>query len=393
MTQKDLFLESVPDADVIPKPTWKHRSFYEFLEISPSYYLIYLYKNQKKSLSTIKKIEQYERVLETYDLIGDIYNQKFEDWWRNGAYKLFEPAQKFEALVKIDLTKSLSYNQDLLKHVYELKKSRLRLIPATFKFEKNKIQELVLRNRRQLIYLIINNFYQTIFFQNQAERKIPKWFLAYFRKDELLGRTSGNSHRHIKNAITFKTGKTGYTSDFKNKIKSSNIVNKDGWIERPHLYPVGIKKTSSKSTTKAKRYYSMLMSKHQREALILAENAARGFFPSKEKLLKNYPKFDFANLRNAPEFQLSHPKNDFLLIDFETMYRTGSRTRTIRKFYDDQLMETFKEHELLERIDTDLKPLIEERSDALARKKYQQLKQIGKKSSKPTPRRSGSSKG
>jgi hypothetical protein len=137
----------------------------------------------------------------------------------------------------------------------------------------------------------------------------------------------------------------------------------------------------------------MLMSKHQREALILAENAARGIFPSKVKLLTSYPKFDFENLRNAPEFQLSHPKNDLFLIDFKKMYRTGSRTRTIRKFYDDQLMETFKEHELLERIDTDLKPLIEERSDALARKKYQQLKQIGKKSSKLTPRRSGSSKG
>jgi hypothetical protein len=393
LTQKDLFLEIVPDADVVPKPTWKHRSFYEFLEISPSYYLVYLYKNKKKSLSTIKQIEQYDRVIETYDLIGDIYNQKFEDWWRNGAYKLFEPAQKFEALVKIDLTKSLSYNQVLLKHVFESKKSQLRLIPATFKFEKNKIQELVLRNRHQLIYLIINNFDQNIFFPNQTEKNFPIWFLAYFRKDKLLGRTSGHSHRHIKNAIAFKEGKHGYTNDFKNKMKSSNLIIKDGWIERPHLYPVGIKKTSSKSTTKAKRYYSMLMSKHQREALILAENAARGIFPSKEKLLTSYPKFDFENLRNAPEFQLSHPKNDLSLIDFKKMYQTGSRTRTIRKFYDDQLMETFKEHEILERIDTDLKPLIEERSDALARKKYQQLKQIGKKTSKPIPRRSGSSKG
>ena len=393
LAQKDLFLESNLDADEVPIPTWKHSSFYDFLEISPSYYLVYLYKNNKKSLSTIQQIEQYERVIETYDLVGDIYNQKFEDWWRNGAYKLFEPTQKFEALVKIDLTKSLSYNQALLKHIFETKKSRLRLIPATFKFEKNKIQELVLRNRRQLIYQIINNFYQNIFFQNQTKKKIPKWFLAYFRKDELLGRTSGLSHKNIKNAITFKTGVHSYTSDFKDKIKSSNLVIKDGMIQRPTLYPAGIKKTSSKNTTKAKRYYSMLMSKHQREALILAENAARGIFPSKEKLLKNYPKFDFANLRNAPEFQLSHPKNDFLLVDFKTMYRTGSRTRTIRKFYEDQLMEAFKEHELLERINTDLKPLIEERSDALARKKYQQLKQIGKKPTKPTPRRSGSLKG
>jgi hypothetical protein len=387
MPKIDLFLNDFPELKEIPKPTWKHRYFYNFLEISPSYFQIYLYKNKQISLQKMKQIEQYEKVLETYDLVGDIYNISFEDWWKKTGYKLFDPVQKFEALFKIDLRKSLAYNQQLLKMVYQDKKSKLLVYLTPISFEKNKIQELVLSRRLELIDTLIDRYGIRESEEYSLGKKLPKWFIGYQKKGELFGKTSAASFGEIRPAIKFEKSSIGY---FPTKITKKQLAAKKRMNllkERPYLKPVDIKNTTSKNAHKAKRYLSMLMSKHKNEALVLSENAARGIFPSKEKILKKYQDFDFSNLRNAPEFQPTNPKNDFLL-NIKNLQVTGSNSRTKRKHYEELQKNQEIEHRMLEKVDTDLKETIKEKALAIYTKEYKKIVIDAQKASKPTLRRS-----
>lgn len=379
MRKKDLFPASFSEVKEFTNPTLRHRLYYDFLKISPSYFLVHQYKNKRVNLAKIKQIDQYEKVIELYKLFGDVFNVSFDNWWRKKGYTLFEPSQKFHVLVKIDLQKSLSVNQEILKAIYQTNKSKIRHYAPVLTFEKNKIQEHVLQSRLALILECINSHNWFVESKSNDAKKIPSWFFAYTNRHRLFGRMRGESFKKIKLAINFIESTIGCIPE---KLKGDNIKY---YPDRPYRVPVSVKYTSSKAANKAKRYLSMLVSKNKREALVIAENAARGFFPNKNLLLNNYSNFNFDELNDSSEFIRSIERT---LDEFDMFpYVVGSNEKAKRRLDAERDLEMEIEHRLLESIDTDLKNMIDKKVREKYLKEYKNIDQV-KSKSKSTQRRS-----
>lgn len=383
MHKNDLFADIAEDVSEVFPPNWKHRSYYNFLAISPSYFQIHLYKMKKNPISKIKKIEGYEKVLEIYELFGDVYSNSFDYWWHKTGYQFFEQKHSSNFLFNVDLKKSLSFNQEKLKIYFDKTKSKIKYCAPILDFQKNKIQEDVLRNRLNLILCFIELDQEFKDIESGAKSKNPNWFLAFSAKNKIFGRTASQSFAAIKNAIKFQESKITYIPDKITKKSSNKKVN--NLFERPYLKPTSVKATSNTSSLKAKRYLSMLISKNKSEALIVAENAARGIFPCKEKVLKNYQPFDFSAFSSSSYFSRYLEQ----IQDYEVIfYSTKPRDKVQSSESNSRILELEFEHRLLENIDPDLKKIINKKAEEIYRKKYKKIIDQSERELKLTQRRS-----
>jgi hypothetical protein len=385
MRKIDLFPESYSEVDEIHEPTWKHYCYYEFLKISPSYYSVHLYKNKRLHISKIKKIEQYEKVLKTYELFGDVYTVQFHDWWAGGGYKFFSPNQEFEFIFKVDLNISLAVNQEKLKSAYQSRKADIKSYLPELIFQKNKMQRGVLFNRLRLIRTLIflSNYLNSKGIE--CKENTPNWFLAYVDQENIFGRVSGSSFSNIKPAIRFVESEGGISIAEMIKIaKKTKDAEKAVNTKRPYLKAISVKNTSNKSANKAKRYLSMLISKNKREALMICENAARGLFPNKEKLLSNYSNFNFQKIKESLEFKNLFDNGSFSIDSL--MYDFWASSKTSKKLAADRRLEYEVQRRMMEQVDTELKDVINKRAEAIYNKKYKQIIDKTKKSAKSTQR-------
>lgn len=80
--------------------TDKEEAFFDFLLISPSYQLA-----RKRRLVGLSDDEQsllpsdFNRVLEIYDVCGDIFGMDFEDWWDERGRDLLRSSESNEDLI------------------------------------------------------------------------------------------------------------------------------------------------------------------------------------------------------------------------------------------------------------------------------------------------------
>lgn len=227
---------------------------------SPSYQLAHLLRTGRKDL-----VDQYslpadfDKVLEAYDQIGNIFDISFEEWWKTKGVNLFQrkaPSQRL--VINVNLSNSrqeIHHKIDaLLDQALELKKLNER--SELLKFEINKIRGKTIHDRLDLVWIksIINPI-------DDSGRSIPafQWKLPFFLKGYITG--------------DFESVFSG--PDFNVKSKKIN------------------------KNKKSRKYLSMLVSKNLKEALNICENAARRKFPSSEpsgsNLNFNYPWIMSAN--------------------------------------------------------------------------------------------------
>ena len=227
---------------------------------SPSYQLAHLLRTGRKDL-----VDQYslpadfDKVLEAYDQIGNIFDISFEEWWKTKGVNLFQrkaPSQRL--VINVNLSNSrqeIHHKIDaLLDQALELKKLNER--SELLKFEINKIRGKTIHDRLDLVWIksIVNPI-------DDSGRSIPafQWKLPFFLKGYITG--------------DFESVFSG--PDFNVKSKKIN------------------------KNKKSRKYLIMLVSKNLKEALNICENAARRKFPSNEpsgsNLNFNYPWIMSAN--------------------------------------------------------------------------------------------------
>jgi hypothetical protein len=207
-------------------PTFEHELFFYFLLISPSYQLVHSLKH-KKSHKGIALPSDFDVVRKTYEIVGDIYQATFEDWWQEGGYKIFTAEEKTNKFsITIDMAKSESIVlKEVTKIIKESFKANNEVGSGKIAFMKNKIHASSVNDRKVFIFTkAIANF--------QQGREVENWRIAV--KGRLLSK----------------------------------------WIE-------GLKFDSvpNSKNLKARTALGELTSKYMREALYLAENAARLNFP------------------------------------------------------------------------------------------------------------------
>lgn len=136
-------------------PTFEHDIFFNFLLVSPSYALAHKYRNKKK-ISKADLPADFKKVQSTYNLIGNIYNTTFEEWWQAGGYKLFDYEDNVRNItINVDLSKpeeeSLRKVISTIKNAYRLKREKRD--NKRIKFLKNKINLPSLVDRKNFVIM------------------------------------------------------------------------------------------------------------------------------------------------------------------------------------------------------------------------------------------------
>lgn len=224
-------------------PTVEHNLFFQYLIVSPSYWKAHLIRKGELSLDDKTLPKDIKIVLKTYDLFGDIFTKPFEIWWEQTGCDLFYSDADLTTLnITLDITKP----KDMLIRQVDLKISE--------------IQKRQKKSKKPKAFLQVNKIQPFSLFE--------KLQLVEEKASAYLEGNPGLEHWRIAILTNLQTKwKRGIKED--SKLTASN--------------------------EKARAYLGMLVSKNIAEALDVAENAARGKFPSKEKASYGL-RFHFDNL-------------------------------------------------------------------------------------------------
>lgn len=244
----------------------KHKLFIRALMLSPSYQLAHLLRtNRADIVSKFQLPKDFNEVLKTYDLIGNIFDVTFEEWWISKGNNLFDRSSKFERLVvNINLRNhrdEIHQKIDLLiNQALELKKTSKR--QHLIRFQENKVRSKTIYDRLDLVW-----FKSIISPIDDNGQPIPafQWKLPFYLKSYITG-------------------------DFESIFSGDHLHTKS-------------KKTEK--NLKARRYLSIVVSKNLKEALNICENAARGKFPDKGNTSSNL-KFNYPWVMNASNDMQTH---------------------------------------------------------------------------------------
>ena len=231
--------------------TAKHEYFFKYLQISPSYWLAHRKIALKEKIPRNELPEDFSEVVALYKKVGDVFSRTFESWWSDRGHSLFSKTEKTH---KVWLTVDLSKGKQQLMRDYEnfldqleaKKKSTVK--KDLIQFHVNKIRLTSLFQRRYLVT-------ERAFFIENKVKKERLWAIG----------------------------------------KSIRIASK--WTKHIRL-------DSKKTATNApvRDYLSILVSKNLKDALALAENAARGHFPSLQSS-ESFLKFDYVNIKRVDALQ------------------------------------------------------------------------------------------
>ena len=261
---------------------WRYPRFLDFLQISPSYRLAHLLATGGLKRRGLALPADFDEVEETYAAFGDVTQTYFWDWWLKAAQYQFGVSLKPEAKVLLKLD---------LKHE-----------PTVDGIEKAKAEFAD--------YLYVDRPAQG----NQALMVVAlpvhtdrKTMLKAFER--LLDKHYGSQQQPV--------GVAPY-SIIRNKMRESTlkvalkVLRARAALPNERLFVIGNKTNVSPANattdfskrargeeSNKRKQMEILTSRHLHRAYLLAENAARGRFPSLDPLPDdpNRPPFDYKQLQ------------------------------------------------------------------------------------------------
>ncbi len=265
--------------------TFRHLMFFEYLAISPSYNLAHQFRLKKTKIDPANIPRDFEKVLEIYDMVGDVTDIPFKQWWVKGGQDLFiKDKLKKNIIFKVNPNKSNNQiKKDFSKYLelvnnatYQPKNPKIQLL-------KNKVRNVTLNDRLTIVRSVCNLSSNNITKPVNPSSNLPYWKIALKLKFS------------FSPLLFFKHNK--------------------------HLNQILIDEKKGRSNKKKKAYITMLMSKFIREALNISENAARGKFPSTSNS-KYFLKFDFESLSRVLSIRNAIRENDVMSnIEESTSFR------------------------------------------------------------------------
>ncbi len=259
--------------------------WYFFLRISPSYQIATLYKQGKIPLpEKINRPENFDLVIKMFDDFGDVWANSFDEWmgkkWEE-IFTAFKPVTKTKSLgilldgetntyknIQSNLKKYLSEDRAKLGHPATL----ILAIPINAK-RKDIVSEIIVTLNQHQEFLL-GNLDKIPAHKSKYSTQINK-----IRKNE-LGKLFDIIICKAKNpnwTLWQVAIELGFCLTYTKKIQESETY-------RLYAKEQGLKFDESKKAYYEKTIVNAVMGRHIRRAFLLAENAARGKFPSINEL-------------------------------------------------------------------------------------------------------------
>ena len=302
------------ESELVGKPSIKHELFYKFLLISPSYSLAHKVMTKKIKISRTKLPKDFPKVLETYKLIGNIYEISFDDWWdKVGRLVLMADKKALQVPVRINLANTREkIIADIAKLIDRFDRETLAASSGKICLLQNKIRIQTLEERHELAY-IKARWSPEINHDPGKDlgKKLPNWFIALEAKKFLI------SYKKCKYIEKIKID---------DRKTSANILSRN--------------------------YLGMLVDRNLSEALRISENAARGIFPS-SKSSNSHLRFNYEEIFDNRLAQLH--------FHYETLLRKNAQGK--KGYTQGRVM---KKEKIIKKID-DLNSLVEQKAVLRAR--------------------------
>lgn len=217
---------------LMPSPSEKHRLFFEYLLISPSYQLAHEFVNDSLNDEHPAPPDDFDNVLNFYARCGSVFDISFEEWWFERGANLFVCSNNSKRVFsyRVDMSKSvkdlLIDFKDFLTVATKLKHEASR--DSSLNLLSSKAHKKTLRSRLGLVMDKAR--------RDASGKPLTNWELAIF---------------------------SGLESTKLNGLS------------------IGMKLSGKNEQTRT--YAGMWVSRLMKEAECIAENAARGIFPSLDK--------------------------------------------------------------------------------------------------------------
>lgn len=230
---------------------WRYDYFVDYLSLSPSYQKVRLYHHGKLELSDLP--DDYERLIEVYKDVGDLSVTSSEDWWLKIGMRLFGLKAPVPVIKQLGV---LDENQTNLNISWDKHNSVMLSVPLAL------TRTEVIKQMRQIL-----SEYEFASITNEHIATKYTLYKSRLRKDTL-----GDG----LDALIFY-----------NKNEPLWVIGYALMLVRSQLFDISeFTELNAYKYSDQKRVLAIATSRLVKRALCIAENAARGIFPS-DKPIKN----------------------------------------------------------------------------------------------------------
>lgn len=272
---------SLKKYDVCAEVDWRYPQFYDWLQVSPSYRLAHLIATNKLNPAELSLPSDFDKVRATYEAFGDVYQTYFGEWWFKTAQYRFGAPVNLSAKIISGVGSGQTIDSKTFDHI----KSALDEYLHVDRIQQAKPSTL-------LIALPLSGS------KNQIIQSLTKIIEEQF--DDRVSKHKVTNWRLVQNKIRENTLTIAMRVFVKRCEKPDAPLYVIG--NKSRFSPHNITDSSTRNRAQIadlRRNMETLTSRHLHRAYLLAENAARGKFPSLDALPEdnNRPKFDYHRQR------------------------------------------------------------------------------------------------
>ena len=254
---------------------FRYEYFFDFLRLSQSYWLAHQYKNGLISGNKIKLPKDFDIILKTYEAFGDVTKSDFPEWWIKKA--------QYQFGIKSDPRGSLLLKLDVKEPITKNKINEL-----TAKLKQYLDVERPTEGNRAMVVIALPIFANRVVMKYEFDRLLNESKFKLTEPPEIY------PYRLINNKVRIDMLDLAYrVTLYRAAHKDKKLL--DIGIGAGVSPPLNTKKANYEDK---KRGVESMTSRFLRKAHRLAENAARGKFPSIEVIPNTKTTFDWDILQN-----------------------------------------------------------------------------------------------
>ena len=259
---------------------WRYRLFFDFLWLSPSYRLAHLIAVGKRDREKCVLPTDFDVVEATYAAFGSVYRTHFGLWWVRTAQYQFgvSAAPRAKSLLRINRREEVT--KDMIRRTHDELDQFVLVDRAAQGNPATLIMAIPLQNDRKALLKQVSTLIEEAFGKEREQHGIASYHMI---------------RNKVREHTLLKARDVVWGKSFAPKAKLFEIGNEANVSPANWSDP---KLKRNKVEANKRENMEILTSRHLHRAYLLAENAARGKFPSFDPLPDDpgRPKFNYAPL-------------------------------------------------------------------------------------------------
>jgi hypothetical protein len=245
------------------RPSWQHKWFYRYLQISPSYFyvktLVDPFEPGKKKPKGYKKVcPNYDEVVRTYASLGDVWIMEFTRWWFLIGQSQFFYKKEFPVELLASISAKQKIDVNFVNSTLATTKKCLKKLNATPSCTDYIFMGVPLHKDKKETLKMVENFLDQYTTFTQPDIPLGNMFIY---KSKLKEKTISDCYRALEIRVRYPDLSLIEVARRANTLKTSLAGLED---DDDGAFARSVRSGISRQIKMASR---------------IAENAARGFFP------------------------------------------------------------------------------------------------------------------